>query len=81
MNESQFAGRMAEPMDKNRDCDTSNADPAPEPAKQVLPPLPQEAQDRIGRHLRRVYGDLLAEPMPDRFTKLLEDLAKSERSK
>jgi hypothetical protein len=42
--------------------------------------LPREAQGRIGRHLRQAYGALLSEPLPDRFSKLLEELAKSERS-
>jgi hypothetical protein len=42
--------------------------------------LPREAQGRIGQHLRRIYGEILAEPLPDKFSKLLNDLAKSERS-
>ncbi len=42
--------------------------------------LPMEAQGRIGQHLRRIYGEILAEPLPDKFSKLLNDLAKSERS-
>lgn len=45
------------------------------------PPLPTEAHGRIGRHLRKVYGSMLAEPMPAKFGKLLDELAKSERSK
>lgn len=45
------------------------------------PPLPAEAQDRIGRHLQQIYGQLLSEPMPDKFAKLLSDLAKSETDK
>lgn len=43
--------------------------------------LPREAQGRIGQHLRRVYGEILSEPLPDRFSQLLESLAKTERSK
>ena len=43
------------------------------------PALPLEAQGRIGKQLRRVYSDILSEPMPDKFSKLLEDLAKSEK--
>lgn len=42
--------------------------------------LPREAQGRIGQHLRRVYGEILAEPLPDKLSKLLDELAKSERS-
>lgn len=41
--------------------------------------LSREAQGRIGQHLRRVYGEILAEPLPDKFTKLLDELAKTER--
>jgi hypothetical protein len=41
--------------------------------------LPVEAQGRIGQHLRRVYGEILAEPLPDKFSKLLSELAKAER--
>jgi len=42
--------------------------------------LPREAQGRIGQHLRRVYGEILSEPLPDKFSLLLESLAKTERS-
>ena len=42
--------------------------------------LPREAQGRIGQHLRRVYGEILAEPLPEKLSKLLDELAKSERS-
>ena len=41
--------------------------------------LPEEARSQIGRKLKQVYGDLLAEPLPDRFSKLLDELAKTER--
>lgn len=41
--------------------------------------LPKEAQGRIGQHLRRVYSDILSEPLPDKFAQLLDELAKSER--
>ena len=41
--------------------------------------LPTEAQGLIGHQLRQEYKRLLSEPLPDKFTKLLDDLAKSER--
>ena len=41
--------------------------------------LPPMVQDDIGRRLRGLYGKLAAEPLPDRFTKLLDQLAKSEK--
>lgn len=40
--------------------------------------LPQELKGAIGKQLKRVYGQMLAEPMPDKFSLLLETLSKSE---
>jgi hypothetical protein len=42
--------------------------------------LPTEAQGLIGHQLRQEYRRLLSEPLPDKFTKLLDDLAHSERN-
>jgi hypothetical protein len=33
-----------------------------------------EVSDQIGRQLRSVYNDILAQPVPDRFLDLLKDL-------
>ena len=33
-----------------------------------------EVSDQIGRQLRSVYDDVLAQPVPDRFLDLLKDL-------
>ena len=41
--------------------------------------LTTEAQGLIGHQLRQEYRRLLSEPLPDKFTKLLDDLAHSER--
>lgn len=54
--------------------------PAPGGAAATVP-LPVEAQGRIGRQLQQIYGQMLSEPMPDKFTQLLADLAKSEGDK
>lgn len=43
------------------------------------PALPPEVQGQIGKQLRQVYGQLLSEPLPDKFAKLLEHLGKPER--
>jgi Anti-sigma factor NepR len=43
------------------------------------PALPPEVQGQIGKQLRQVYGQLLSEPLPDKFSKLLEQLGKPER--
>jgi hypothetical protein len=35
-------------------------------------------QEEIGRRLRAVYGVIAAEPLPEKFARLLEELAKSD---
>lgn len=40
--------------------------------------LTAESQGQIARQLRRAYEEMLAEPLPAKFTKLLEELAKKE---
>lgn len=44
----------------------------------AIPPLPPEARDVIGEKLRGLYGSLVAEPLPARFTRLLDELAAKE---
>jgi hypothetical protein len=34
-------------------------------------------QQEIGKHLRAVYDDVINEPVPDKFMKLLEELERS----
>jgi hypothetical protein len=46
--------------------------------QKVSPPLPPEARDVIGEKLRGLYGSLVAEPLPARFTRLLDELAAKE---
>lgn len=43
-------------------------------------PLAPELQGHIGKHLRTIYGDLVKEPVPDRFKILLDNLAARESS-
>jgi hypothetical protein len=40
-------------------------------------PLLSEFEGKIGRHLRLYYNVRLAEPLPEKFTRLLIELAKS----
>ena len=40
--------------------------------------LPLEIQEQLGKQLRQVYGKLLSEPLPDKFSKLLDALSKTE---
>ncbi len=49
-----------------------------QPAPEAEANLPTEAQGLIGHQLRQEYRRILAEPLPDKFGKLLEQLAKSE---
>lgn len=42
--------------------------------KAGAPPLPRDAQTRIGLKLKALYNDVANEPVPDRFRQLLEDL-------
>ena len=41
---------------------------------QQTPPLALDIQSQIGRQLQAVYDEVLHEPVPDRFLKLLRDL-------
>jgi Anti-sigma factor NepR len=44
-----------------------------------VPQLHQGLQDRIGRDLRALYGQLLCEPIPDRLIDLVERLGRAPR--
>lgn len=35
--------------------------------------------DAIGKQLKRMYNDVADEPVPDRFSELLDQLAKQEK--
>lgn len=45
------------------------------------PALPPEVQGPIGKQLRQVYAQMLAEPLPDKFVDLLSKLSKAENEK
>ena len=47
----------------------------------VAIPLPTDVQAFIGRQLRAVYNDVVNEPVPDRFVKLLEELERKQGGK
>lgn len=55
-------------------------------AKPGAPPsiqsgLEPELQDHIGMQLRAVYNEVLNEPVPDRFLKLLAELERKQATK
>jgi hypothetical protein len=41
-------------------------------------PPAKDVQTHLGRKLRAVYGEMVQEPVPDKFLSLLEQLAKTE---
>lgn len=45
------------------------------------PPLDRESRRRIGRNLRLLYADVLNQPLPDRFTALLDGLSSPSDSR
>jgi Anti-sigma factor NepR len=60
----------------------------PEPAKDIIggpcarkPASKSEVADQIGLHLRSVYDDVLAQPVPGRFLELLRQLERASSSR
>jgi hypothetical protein len=60
----------------------------PEPAKEIIggprakkPASKSEIADQIGVHLRSVYDDVLAQPVPGRFLELLRQLERAASSR
>ena len=49
--------------------------------QQEAPPLPEAASDAIALKLRATYGELVNAPIPDRFSKLLDELSKASKRK
>ena len=60
---------------KNRKPAASRAsDTSPEPAENADPTLGGDIRSRIGRQLREMYDDVVAQGVPDRFVELLNRL-------
>ncbi|MGH6935868.1 MAG: NepR family anti-sigma factor [Methylocella sp.] len=60
----------------------------PEPAKEIIggpcakkPASKSQIADQIGLHLRSVYNDVLAQPVPGRFLELLRQLESTSSSR
>jgi hypothetical protein len=60
----------------------------PEPAKEITggpcakkPASKSEIAEQIGLHLRSVYDDVLAQPVPRRFLELLRQLERTSSSR
>jgi Anti-sigma factor NepR len=53
--------------------------PADTEANQNSPGLSAEVQRAMGTRIRAAYGELVREPLPDKFKELLDKLAQSEK--
>jgi hypothetical protein len=82
------------PGDKRHSSDPAapdaTASPAADPIVTAAPAAPQpgadkgdvpapEVGDRIGRELRAMFADVVAEPVPDKIRALLEELERQSR--
>jgi hypothetical protein len=79
---AQSAGRSARPLARAiapiDDAGIGGADSALPDLAAQHPRLGPDLQAMIGQQLRAVYHEILNEPVPDRFVKLLEELATKE---
>jgi hypothetical protein len=70
-------------QDNSRDDNASDGDKSLQAAKlsprSKKPVAKQEISEQIGRQLRSVYNDVLAQPVPDRFLDLLRALEKDPK--
>lgn len=64
--------------DTNMQPEQNQQGAASEAGKEQGVALPPEAQGQIGKQLRKLYREMLSEPMPDKFAELLARLSKSE---
>jgi len=56
-------------------------DPATDAAGGAPAPMEPELRAHIGRQLRAMFDEVLGEPVPDRFGKLLEELERKQARK
>ncbi len=47
---------------------------------ELVPKMDQSIQDHLGRKLRAVYDEIVSQPVPDKFRKLLEELERREKT-
>lgn len=66
---------------KNRKPAASRlADMSSEPAEKAEPSLGGDIRGKIGRQLREMYDDVVAQGVPDRFVELLNRLEKQNEN-
>ena len=61
-------------MKNRKPAASRSSDMSPEPAEQAKPSLGGEIRGKIGRQLRDMYDDVVAQGVPDRFVELLNRL-------
>ena len=67
-------------MTKHRtDLETMHQQTSPDHAKSEETQLPSTAEAHIAAGLKQLYGQMLAEPMPDKFAGLLDQLAQADK--
>lgn len=66
--------------DEKRQTPEMNSDDQVTDSAKIEGALPRELQGAIGKQLKHVYGQMLAEPLPDKFTQLLAALSKPENN-
>ncbi|MGL4324189.1 MAG: NepR family anti-sigma factor [Beijerinckiaceae bacterium] len=72
MNEKKPGGTQPMHQGKQEVSDKSSSMMHDDGFDQHLTP---ESTDMIGKQLRKVYSDMIAEPLPDRFADLLKQLS------
>jgi Anti-sigma factor NepR len=53
----------------------------PDPDNETEVKLDESAQALIGHHLKAVYSEIVEQPIPDQFLKLLDELERKERER
>ena len=61
-------------MKTRKPAASRSPDTVPEPADKAEPSLGGDIRGKIGRQLREMYDDVLAQGVPDRFVDLLNRL-------
>ncbi len=75
------ADKASEPGKNDMNTEQTAATAGATPAPPVQGGLEPELQDHIGMQLRAVYNEILSEPVPERFLKLLEELERKQADK
>ncbi len=79
MIENKMGERVAPKAKIGRTDDPQEISDAVQPGKaSPVGRMEAELQDHIGRELRALYNEIVQEPIPERFLKLLDDLERKQ---